>query len=429
LSGNEMRNVEVMMLAQLCLSLVACGSDANVLPWTDLAAGSLGTCLAHGGRLVCWGSNSAGIFGYGHDSPVGDDESPDQAGSVILPNKVTEIAMDGSHMCALVDPGNVVCWGNNTEGQLGLEPEGVAQPQSPLDSLSPVDIGDVAVHITAAGSHTCALTVNGNVVCWGRNDLGQLGLGHTDEVGLTAKPATAGLVSLPEVALAIDTAPHHTCIIVQSNRVLCWGGNTLGQLGTQSADWVGDNELPSSEQILELGGQVVGVAVEGQQSCAIRANTMENEIVCWGANGWGQAGYGHTEDIGDDEPPDTWGAIDIGGSVERIAVSGSHACAIRSDQAVICWGKNDVGQLGYGHTETSGDDEAPAAMGVVDVGGAADGLALGPDHTCVLRTDRAIVCWGANDVGQLGYGHVKTIGDNETPESAGTVSVGKANTP
>jgi alpha-tubulin suppressor-like RCC1 family protein len=82
------------------------------------------------------------------------------------------------------------------------------------------------------------------------------------------------------------------------------------------------------------------------------------------------------------------------------------------------------GQLGYGNTTTIGDNETPATAGDVDVGGKVVRVSLGTSHTCAVLEGGAARCWGRNDYGQLGYGNTKDIGDNELPSSAGDIDVG-----
>src|SRR5690606_13151996 len=133
-------------------------------------------------------------LGLGHPitvTPPGD--TPDLAQEL---GPVRQIVAGGYHTCALLDQGRVRCWGANAHGQLGL---GHAEPPDP--SRIPdgeVDLGGPAVHLAAGHDFTCALVEDGDAVrCWGKNDVGQLGLGHTDTIGDDELPATATTVLLP----------------------------------------------------------------------------------------------------------------------------------------------------------------------------------------------------------------------------------------
>jgi alpha-tubulin suppressor-like RCC1 family protein len=100
-----------------------------------------------------------------------------------------------------------------------------------------------------------------------------------------------------------------------------------------------------------------------------------------------------------------------------------HTCALLEGGAARCWGKAFVGELGYGNMDDIGDDETPASVGDVDVGGNVVQIDAGYEHTCALLDDAAIRCWGEASFGKLGYADPDTynIGDNETPASAGDV--------
>jgi hypothetical protein len=113
--------------------------------------------------------------------------------------------------------------------------------------------------------------------------------------------------------------------------------------------------------------------------------------------------------------------IYLPGSVTRRITTGLHSCVLRDTGKVRCWGRGSFGQLGYGNKDMIGDDETPASAGDIDVGGTVTQLAAGSNHTCVLLDTNAVRCWGHGYYGSLGYGNLDTIGDDETPASAGDV--------
>jgi alpha-tubulin suppressor-like RCC1 family protein len=115
-------------------------------------------------------------------------------------------------------------------------------------------------------------------------------------------------------------------------------------------------------------------------------------------------------------------SLEFGIDAREIAVGLWHACAVLADESVRCWGDNALGQLGVVSTETVGDDEAPVDFPNVDLGGVAlRALVAGDNHTCAITTNDRALCWGANARGQLGHGHTRAIGDDETPASSGFV--------
>jgi alpha-tubulin suppressor-like RCC1 family protein len=105
----------------------------------------------------------------------------------------------------------------------------------------------------------------------------------------------------------------------------------------------------------------------------------------------------------------------------QVSAGFSHTCAVLDGGTVRCWGQGNYGSLGYGNTNHVGDDESPASAGDVDVGGVVVQVAAGLGQTCALLEDGAIRCWGYGSDGALGYGNTNSIGDDETPASAGDV--------
>ena len=129
-----------------------------------------------------------------------------------------------------------------------------------------------------------------------------------------------------------------------------------------------------------------------------------------GIGEFGQLGYGNTNTIGDDETPDTVGVVNLGQTASAITAGGSHTCAILADNTVKCWGRGNNGQLGYGNIDNIGDNETPNTVGVVNLGQTAKAITAGGSsqfgggHTCALLADNTVKCWGFGRFGRLGYG-------------------------
>ena len=171
-------------------------SQATATPVAQVGAGLYHSCaLVDAGTLPaptsrpvrCWGFSGNGQVGYANTTVIGDDEIPASAGPVDLGAGRTAIALAAGdyHSCAVLDDGNVRCWGYGNEGQLGQGSRGhIGDNESP-GSVAPVRLGDgrTATAITAGGNHTCALLDNGSVRCWGLAEYGQLGLGNTPSIG------------------------------------------------------------------------------------------------------------------------------------------------------------------------------------------------------------------------------------------------------
>jgi hypothetical protein len=386
-----------------------------------VAAGGNHSCaLLDNGRVRCWGSNSTGQLGYANTNNIGDDEAASAAGDVEVGGTVTRLALGAAHTCALLDTGAVRCWGWNWFGQLGYgNQDAIGDGEVPA-AVGLVDIGGKATALAAGAHHTCALLDTGDVRCWGLNLYGQLGYSHTNNIGDTETPATVGPVAIGGKAIALAAGVYHTCALLDSGEVRCWGYNFNGQLGYGHTNNIGDNELPRDAGPVDIGGSVSALTAGSYHTCALLDS---GEVRCWGLNSAGQLGYGNTIAIGDTESPRAAGVVDTGDDVIQIAAGGVHTCALLSSGQVRCWGGNGNGQLGYGHTSNIGDTERPAEVGHVEAGGTLAQLDLGANHSCVLNGSGKVRCWGQNASGQLGHGHTIPIGDNEVPAATGNVPV------
>lgn len=264
--------------------------------------------------------------------------------------------------------------------------------------------------IRAGDSHTCALFNNGTLRCWGLNGNGQLGYGNTFTIGNDEQPYEAGDVPLVGVGAKLAVGGNHTCVLMDTGLVRCWGKNNFGQLGYNTTDSVGDGEAIASYGYVNLGGIATKIAAGYEHTCALMDT---GHVRCWGRNNYGQLGRGNTFDVGDDEQPssDEGSDVELGsGTVKNIVAGGHHTCALMDNGRVRCWGYNGYGQLGYGNTTNIGDTERPVLAGEVNVGGSTVlQLTAGDNHTCALLSTGNMRCWGYNGQGQLGYGNVGSV--------------------
>lgn len=153
---------------------------------------------------------------------------------------------------------------------------------------------------------------------------------------------------------------------------------------------------------------------------------------CWGYGADGALGYASTESIGDDEPPLAVGPVDLGDGRTALGLSAgfTHTCAVLDDRGVRCWGFGGDGRLGYGNTASIGDDETPGSAGRVNLGAGRSAAAVtaGRAHSCAVLDDATVRCWGFGFDGRLGYGDNSAIGDNEVPGAVGPVKLGAGRT-
>lgn len=195
-----------------------------------VAAGFYYNCaLTAGQSVVCWGNNSYGQLG---DGTTTERRRPTAVSGL---SAVQALAPHSAHTCALLQSGGVTCWGENSYGQLG---DGTTSAH-----LTPVDVLITGVQSIATGSaHSCAVLINGGVNCWGWNAAGQLGDGT-----MTDRLTPVAVIGLESGVSAIAAGFAHTCALMTTGEVKCWGGNTWGQLGN------GETSSGSSIPIAVIG--------------------------------------------------------------------------------------------------------------------------------------------------------------------------------
>lgn len=281
------------------------------------------------------------------------------------------------------------------------------------------------VQASASQGGTCALDDQGRVYCWGRNNFGQLGLGHTVSTGANTPANVAGPVPLQQRATMLASGHSHTCALLEDSDVICWGEAFHGDLGRGNANHIGNNETPGQLEGIRLGVKARSIHAGWHQSCAI---SIHDTLHCWGSNNEGQLGYGHNQPIGDDEAPLAAGPVDVGGPVQDVALSQLGTCALLKDGAVRCWGYK-VPATGWHDDEPQanraiGDDEVAAQGRVINLPGPASQIEAGLHHMCARLQDHRLYCWGESGHGQLGQA---SDGDafikNSPPTTPGPLSL------
>lgn len=333
--------------------------------------------LLAGGAVKCWGASPHGELGLGDTVSRGSapNEMGDLLPAVELGTGRTTVAVTtGSyHSCALLDDGAVKCWGYNFYGQLGLgDTASRGDEAGEMGDLLPavsLGAGRTATAIAAGAHHTCALLDDSTIKCWGHNSWGQLGLGMAQHLLAPSAPADIGP---GQAAIAVSAGSHHTCALLAGGALKCWGYNVTGQLGLGDTDARGDDpgEMTSLPPIdLGAGQQVTAISAGSYHTCALLGS---GAVKCWGAGPWGQLGLGVATVTGDGagEMGDNLATVDVGSGLTSLAVSagGEHTCALLADGRVKCWGRNIGGELGLGDNVARGDgpnemgDDLPAVV-------------------------------------------------------------------
>ncbi len=388
-----------------------------------IVSGAAHTCVRTGQSQVrCWGDNQFGQLGYGNAIDVGDAPTrlPFTAGDVPLSavdpithlpfDPVQQLVAGNNHTCALLSSGLIYCWGDNQFGQLGYNRTDNLGDGEPVTSFGYVTLGDLATRIAAGGDHTCAILQSGALRCWGRNNFGQLGHGNTANIGDNESVFSAGNVDLGSGVIVTDLAlgDSHTCALLSTGAVRCWGRGSEGQLGYGNANNLGDNETINNLPNVPLTGTVRKLVAGAFHTCAL---TFTGTLRCWGDGRFGQLGQSFVSfdalwgNAPNELPSTLRGDINTGAQVVDVTAGGSHTCARSSDGRLTCWGRGDSGQLGYGNFD---NQLTPPAAGVDLDGVTTYRITAGAAHTCALRCNGTARCWGQGADGRLGRGSTAT---------------------
>jgi alpha-tubulin suppressor-like RCC1 family protein len=266
-------------------------------------------------------------------------------------------------------------------------PTSTTPPTTPPPTTTTVpDVPEppAARDIVAGADHTCGFSVT-QVICWGRNDHGQLGDGTTTN---RSDPVTVALpFTHPGPALA--AGDEFTCaagITDQAMEVWCWGANDAGQLGDGTTT---ERHAPGLALKIDDDFTLPQISAGARHICV-----AANQLFCWGANDRGQLGIGtFSPHVATPTAIDL--PTDVGGR-GSLSAGGDHTCAlVPTGPQVWCWGANDRGQVGDG---TTVDRSSPAEVLAVS-----SVVALGDDFSCAMDY-LEVRCWGDNSHGQLGLG-------------------------
>jgi alpha-tubulin suppressor-like RCC1 family protein len=228
------------------------------------------------GAAKCWGDNRFGELGTGTNV---NSTTPVDVSA--LGTNVAAITAGFTHTCALTTAGAVMCWGDNTSGQLG---DGTT-----TNSPTPVPVVGLqsgVASISAGPEYTCAVMSNGTAKCWGDNYWGELGNGaSTNSTTPVEVSGLTGLSGVVAISAGGETATH-TCAFTNAGAAWCWGNGSYGENGDGRFQ---SGPYPGAVTGLDTG--VAGITAGGDNSCAV---TAAGAAKCWGDNALGQLGDGTT---------------------------------------------------------------------------------------------------------------------------------------
>lgn len=317
-------------------------------------------------------------------------------GGLPIPVTGTRIIVGGlGHTCMTAGNGEVLCWGLNESGQVG--------DGTNLNQLKPVFVEELddVIDLTAGSLHTCALKSNGEVWCWGENGSGQIGNNTTTDTNLPVQ-----VMGLPDEAIDISGGEEFTCALLKDLEVWCWGENGLGQLNngsTQNSSQPVKSILANTQNAISAGQEaLLGDSAGNVDSWSEQQSTLVEEMGSslylfgdrWNMGGCAINFNGEVKCWNDDQVSKL---VEGSKPAYMVETGIDHGCSLNADGSVSCWGVNLYGQLGNGTNQDS--TEAVSVSGI----NAAKEIGIGRNHSCVLvGNGYTAMCWGENTYGQLG---------------------------
>lgn len=354
-------------------------NEFNNLIFKSVATGYLFTCgLSNEGKLYCWGRNIYGELGV-------DISTAESINPILVSNSIfTQISAGNAFSCSIKDDGDVYCLGANNLFQM-------ANDNTIVNSFTPIKWdttntgSNLAKLISSFFYHTCTISNEGKVYCWGRNDYGQLGNNDTTD----SIPVASNIENVKKVS----AGKLHSCALNNYGQIYCWGNNEYGQLGDGTntnnlSPTLVDYSIYNSEK-----NKFIKVESGNEFSCAL---TSIGLVYCWGDNEYGQLGNGSNE-----SSSNPLRVVDLNNEpiyFKDLALGDKHACAIALDSKTYCWGKNDVGQLG----DSTFVNQMNPTLVTNSLTHGVEKIIVKNNVTCGIALNGKAFCTGSNENGKLG---------------------------
>ena len=367
---------------------------------SQVSSAGVSVCALLFSHVDCWGSERWGVLGNGTSSFLGVEETPVEVRGIA---DATQVASGGRNTCVVLSTGHLACAGINNEGQLGngttTGPEVcvVQKKTGEACTTTPVEVPGIsnASQASASSHFTCALLSDGKIECWGLNYDGELGNGES----LTSSDVPVEVKDLND-ATEVTVKEVHTCALLATGHVDCWGENFWGEQGNGTIATSVAEQAHVPAEVLNIS-DATEVSAGTTFTCALLST---GHVECWGDNRWGQLGDDST--IWSDVPVEVQNIDDA----TQVSAGGGSACAVLVTGRVECWGQNEDGDLGNG--TTGGPEECtyrnstyPCSTTPVEVQGLSNASQVttgSGGFVCALLSTGTVDCWGENRWGQLG---------------------------
>jgi len=392
------------------VQVIGVGSAGNLTSVAAVDALSATTCASKtDGTVYCWGYGSEGQLGVNNGTGNAFNEVPLQVLDKFLSSMtlfgVTQVEAATHHSCALKADGTVYCWGNAaTTGAIGDNT--IVTRRVPVQVHGVSDSGYLTgiTAISSAHTYNCAVGSGGAVYCWGANGTyGLLGNNSTAQSNVPVQVHGLSDSGMLSGVSQVVTGEGHACALIASNgSIVCWGYGGYGELGN-----AGTASSKYPVQVVDVGGSgtftgAIQISAGSNGTCAVKSDYT---VYCWGRNSNGFIGDGTKTQR--TSPVQVHGVDDSGmlTDVAQVSISTqTHTCAVKTNNSVFCWGNNTYGQVGNAATTATGQVTPVQVHGVNDSGMLADvvEVSAGAYSTCARKTDGTSYCWGDNSSGQLG---------------------------